>query len=87
MVIRGNKGNPIFWVILHKIRLFSWNLTTKFYALHSFLLLVLEWEYTFFCLVVGKRVFDGRRFCNNSNLYFRSEDDGVDFGRVMTRIS
>jgi ATP-binding cassette subfamily B protein len=73
--------------ILHKIRLFSWNLSTKFYALQSFLLLVLEMGIFYFAIKLwSKDVLTIGDFVLIQSYIIEVIMMVWDFGRVMTRI-
>ena len=84
---RESKGYASLLIKLHKIRLFSWNLTTKFYALQSFLLLVLEMGIYFFAVKLWTGdVLTVGDFVLIQTYIFEVMMMVWDFGRVMTRI-
>ncbi len=84
---RESKGYANLLGKLHKIRLFSWNLTTKFYALQSFLLLVLEMGIYFFAVKLWVKGFlTVGDFVLIQTYIFEVIMMVWDFGRVMTRI-
>jgi len=72
---------------LHKIRLFSWNLATKFYALQSFLLLVLEMGIFYFAIKLwGKGILTVGDFVLIQSYIIEVIMMVWDFGRVISRI-
>lgn len=84
---KESKGYKSLLMKLHDIRLFSWNLATKFYALQSFLLLVLEMGIYFLAV---KLWFGGTLtigdFVLIQTYIFEVMMMVWNFGRVMTRI-
>ena len=84
---KESKGYENLLMRLHKIRLFSWNLTTKFYALQSFLLLALEMGIYFFAIKLWVKGFlTVGDFVLIQTYIFEVMMMVWDFGRVMTRI-
>jgi len=84
---RESRGYAALLKKLHKIRLFSWNLTTKFYALQSFLLLGLEMGIFFFAIKLwGEGLLTIGDFVLIQSYIFEIMIMVWDFGRVMTRI-
>lgn len=72
---------------LHKIRLFSWNLATKFYALQSFLLLVLEMGIFYFAIKLWNRnILTVGDFVLIQSYIIEVIMMVWDFGRVISRI-
>lgn len=73
--------------ILHKIRWFSWNLSAKFHALQSFLLIVLEIGIFYFAVKLwAKGVLTVGDFVLIQSYIISVIMMVWDFGRVMTRI-
>ncbi len=84
---KESKGYETLLMKLHKIRLFSWNLTTKFYALQSFLLLVLEMAIYFFAIKLWVKGFlTVGDFVLIQTYIFEVMMMVWNFGRVVTRI-
>ncbi len=72
---------------LHKIRLFSWNLATKFYALQSFLLLVLEMGIFYFAIKLwSKGILTVGDFVLIQSYIIEVVMMVWDFGRIISRI-
>jgi ATP-binding cassette subfamily B protein len=73
--------------VLHKIRLFSWNLATKFYALQSFLLLVLEMGIFYFAIGLwGKGILTIGDFVLIQSYIVEVIMMVWDFGRIISRV-
>ncbi|MCW1948897.1 MAG: ABC transporter ATP-binding protein/permease [Candidatus Shapirobacteria bacterium] len=72
---------------LHKIRLFSWDLSAKFYALQSFLLVVLEIGIFYFAIRLWQReILTVGDFVLIQSYIIEVVMMVWDFGRVITRI-
>ncbi len=72
---------------LHRIRLFSWDLSAKFYALQSFLLVVLEIGIFYFAIKLwGKGMVTVGDFVLIQSYILEIVMMVWDFGRVITRI-
>ncbi len=72
---------------LHNIRLFSWNLATKFYALQSFLLLVLEMGIFYFAIGLwGKGILTIGDFVLIQSYIVEVIMMVWDFGRIISRV-
>jgi len=72
---------------LHKIRLFSWNLATKFFALQSFLLLVLEMGIFYFAIKLwGRGILTIGDFVLIQSYIIEVIMMVWDFGRIISRV-